>query len=120
MTFTDEKLAYCICVSFCLFVCFFFPSVFFFFFSRAFLWRLAFQVRPVHCSRDLQTSFFSKTFIKNGSHGTIHTFKNYLLHCFQFSIFSLQQNKQYSNTFLMSTFKNKKFMQKVFYFASIK
>ena len=24
-----------------------------------------------------QTSFFNKTFIKNGSHDTIHTFKNY-------------------------------------------
>ena len=28
-------------------------------------------------SCESQTSFFNKTFIKNGSHGTIHTFKNY-------------------------------------------
>ena len=27
-------------------------------------------VGPVHCSRDPQTSFFNKTFIKNGIHGT--------------------------------------------------
>ena len=32
---------------------------------------------PVHCSRDPQTSLFSNFFIKNGSHNTIHTFKNY-------------------------------------------
>ena len=32
---------------------------------------------PVHCSRDPQILFFSNFFIKNGSHGTIHTFKNY-------------------------------------------
>ena len=30
----------------------------------------------MHCSRDPQTSFFSKIFIKNWFHGTIHTFKN--------------------------------------------
>ena len=36
-----------------------------------------FLVGLVHCSRDPQTSFFNKTFIKNGSHSTIYTFKNY-------------------------------------------
>ena len=34
------------------------------------------SVGPMHCSRDLQTSFFTKTFIKNRFHSTIHTFKN--------------------------------------------
>ena len=48
----------------------------------------AFLVGHVHCSRDLQTSFFSKTFIKNGSYGTIHTFKNYFATVF--SVFSFQ------------------------------
>ena len=38
---------------------------------------VAFLVGLVHCSRDPQTSFFNKTFIKNGSHSTIYTFKNY-------------------------------------------
>ena len=33
----------------------------------------------IYCSRDLQTSFFTQTFIKNASHGTIHTFKNYFV-----------------------------------------
>ena len=36
----------------------------------------------VHYSWDLQTSFFNKTFIKNGSHDTIHTFKNYFVTVF--------------------------------------
>ena len=35
------------------------------------------SVSPVHCLRNPQISFFIKTFIKNGSHCTIHTFKNY-------------------------------------------
>ena len=33
----------------------------------------------IHCSRDPQTSFFTQTFIKNASHDTIHTFKNYFV-----------------------------------------
>ena len=40
----------------------------------------------MHCSQNLQTSFFTKTFIKNGSHGIIHTFENYFATVF--SIFS--------------------------------
>ena len=44
-------------------------------------------------SRDLQISLFNNFFIKNGSHGTIHTFKNYFVtmfsvFSFQFSVFS--------------------------------
>ena len=58
----------------------------FFFFLSAFLWLVAFPVGLVHCSQDPQTSFFNKTFIKNGSHGTIHTFKNYFTTVF--SVFS--------------------------------
>ena len=52
-------------------------------------------VGPMHCSWDPQTSFFSNFFIKNGSHNTIHTFRNYF--AIMFSVFSFQQNKQYLN-----------------------
>ena len=48
---------------------------------------------PVHCSRDLKNSLFSNFFIKNGSHGTIYTFKNYF--AIVFSVFS--KNKLYPN-----------------------
>ena len=34
-------------------------------------------VGPMHYSRDLQIFFFNKFLIKNGSYGTIYTFKNY-------------------------------------------
>ena len=44
------------------------------------------SVGPVHCSQDSQTSFFNKIFIKNGSHGTIYTFKNYFV--IVFSVFN--------------------------------
>ena len=51
--------------------------------------RPVFVSGPVHCLRDPQTSFFNKTFIKNGSYGTIYPFKNYFVTVF--SIFSFQQ-----------------------------
>ena len=44
---------------------------------------------PVNSARDLQTSFFSNFFIKNGSYGIIHTFKNYFATVF--SIFSFSK-----------------------------
>ena len=62
--------------------------LFFFFF-------IAFPVGSVYCSRDPQTSFFNKIFIKNGSYSTIHIFKNYFT--IMFLIFSFQQNKRYLN-----------------------
>ena len=40
--------------------------------------------------------FFNKTFIKNGSHGTIHTFKNYFA-----TLFSIFSNKRYPNRLLV-------------------
>ena len=43
-------------------------------------------VGPVHCSQDPLASFFQQNFIKNGSHDTIYTFKNYS--AIIFSIFS--------------------------------
>ena len=48
-----------------------------------FFWKSQFSC-DLHCSmglmyylQDPQTSFFNKTFIKNGSDDTIHIFKNY-------------------------------------------
>ena len=67
-------------------------SAFHFFFGKArFCGCFQFLVGPVYCSWDPQTSLFSNIFIKNGSHGTIHTFKNYF--ATMFSVFSFQQNK---------------------------
>ena len=56
---------------------------------------MALLVGPVYWSRDPQTSFFTKHLIKNGSHSTIHTFKNYFVTVF--SIFSFKENKLYLN-----------------------
>ena len=78
---TDESL--CACAS---------ASSLFFFLKSAFH---LFLVGLMHCLQK-QTSFFIKTFIKNGSHSTIHTFKNYfatvfLVFNFQFSTFNCIQ-----------------------------
>ena len=54
-------------------------------------------VGPVHCSRDSHTSLFNNLFIKNESHGTIHTFKNYFDTMFFIFNFQFQQNKFYLN-----------------------
>ena len=59
---------------------------FFFFLEARFSGSGHCSVGPVHCSRDPQTSFFNKKFIKNGSHGTIYIFKNYFATIF--SVFS--------------------------------
>ena len=45
----------------------------------------------VYCSRDPQISLFSNFFIKNESHDTIHTFKNYFVTVFL--VFSFSNNK---------------------------
>ena len=46
---------------------------------------------------NLQISLFSNFFIKNGSHSTIHTFKNYFATVFSVFNFQFQQNKFYLN-----------------------
>ena len=51
--------------------------------------EMCLSVGLMHCSRDLQTSFFTQTFIKNGSHGTIHTFKNYFATLFSGQRFNI-------------------------------
>ena len=43
----------------------------------------------MHCSWDPQPLYSEKN-IKNGFHGTIHTFKNYFTKMFQFLVFSFQ------------------------------
>ena len=52
---------------------------------------------PVHCLWVPQTSLFSNFFIKNGSHNTIHKFKNYFTTVFSVFNFQFQQNKFYPN-----------------------
>ena len=57
--------------------------------------------RQVHCSRDQQPLYSEKIYIyiKNGSHSTIYTFKNYFATVFL--VFSFQQNKLYPNGLLV-------------------
>ena len=45
-----------------------------------------------------QITLFSKFFIKNGSHNTIYTFKNYFTTVFSVSVFSFSKNKLNPNT----------------------
>ena len=61
------------------------PAFHFFFWKCvfSFLWLYVTPVDPMHCLRDPQTSFFSNFFIKNGSHGIIHTFKIYFTTVFR-------------------------------------
>ena len=76
-----------------------FPFSFSFFFENVH-WRFfAFLVGPVHCSWDPQTSFFNKTFIKNGSNDTIHIFKNYFT-----TVFSIFKKKSSIQTHIKTTF----------------
>ena len=46
---------------------------------------------------DPQIPLFSNFFIKNGSHGTIYTFKNYFATVISAISFQFQQNKSYPN-----------------------
>ena len=70
-----------------------FPPLFFsFFFFYRECWLLCVNSALMHCSRDSQTSLFSNFFIKNGSHGTIHTFKNYFVTMFLVFSFQLYPN----------------------------
>ena len=63
-------------------VCVSFPL---FFFLAACFDFSAVNSAPVHCSRVPQTPTFSNFFIKNESHDTIHTFKNYFVTVFSIS-----------------------------------
>ena len=46
---------------------------------------------------DPQIPLFSNFFIKNGSHSTIYTFKNYFATVISAISFQFQQNKSYPN-----------------------
>ena len=76
---------------------------FFFFFSAA----LFDQVNCEQCICALFTNpqilFFSNFFIKNGSHDTIHTFKNYFVTVISVSVFSFSKNKLNPNGPYIST-----------------
>ena len=51
----------------------------------------------VHCLRTHKFHFFMNFFIKNGSHSTIYTFKNYFITVISTISFQFQQNKSYPN-----------------------
>ena len=60
---------------------------------------LTFLSQTVHyvLFMDPQISLFSNFFIKNGSYGTIYTFKNYFATVISAIRFQFQQNKSYPN-----------------------
>ena len=76
----------------CVFLFFFF---FLFFFCSARMSTM--NSASEHCSRVPQITPFGNFFIKNGSHGTIYTFKNYFTTVFSVSVFSFSKNKLYPN-----------------------
>ena len=75
-----------------------FPLFFFFFFQPA----IVDFVNCEQCIYELftvpQITLFSNFFIKNGSHNTIYTFKNYFATVFSVSVFSFSKNKLNPNT----------------------
>ena len=84
---------------------------FFFFFSRVLgycsycsmnsnrkYWLSAVNSVHMHCLRIHKFHFLSIFLIKNGSHITNHTFKNYFATVFSVFSFQFQQNKFYPNT----------------------
>ena len=80
-----------------------FSSSFFFFFFQPAI------VDFVNCEQCIcvlftvpQITLFSNFFIKNGSHNTIYTFKNYFATVFLVSVFSFSKNKLNPNTPLVS------------------
>ena len=86
--------AFCLC----------FPFFFFFFYSSSA--AVVDQVSSEQCIcalfTDPQIPLFSHFFIKNMSHGTIYTFKNYFAIVFSVSIFNFSKNKLNLNRPLIS------------------
>ena len=80
---------------------------FFFFFGSA---AIVDFVNCEQCIRALftvpQITLFSHFFIKNGSHSTIYTFKNYFATVFSVSVFSFSKNKLNPNTPKMCFYNN--------------
>ena len=89
----------------------------FFFFKSRFCWL--FNCEQCICTlfTDPQTSLFSHFFIKNGSHGTIYTFKNYfatVFSVFSFSkISSIQTDSKYQYIFWIIIEKKRKRKRKI-------
>ena len=88
---------------------------FFFFFSRVLVycgycsvnsnrkcWLSAVNSAHMHCLRTHKFHFFINFFIKNGSHITIHIFKNYFATVFSVFSFQFQQNKFIQTLFTYS------------------
>ena len=104
---------YCVCVCVCVFVLKFSVFHFFFFFFgfhvfQEVMWLLFINNSHIgwlfHDEQYTRTLFmdpqiplFSNFFIKNESHDTIHTFKNYFATVFLVFSFQFQQNKFYPN-----------------------
>ena len=96
-----SALSYLVSVWIGIMLCLAFAFCIFFFFSTCCqLLETNFTVHVLftHCSWDPRL-LYSKKKIKNGSHGTIHTFKNYFVTVF--SVFNFSKNKLYSNGPLM-------------------
>ena len=90
-----------------------FSIAFFFFvtlkrYCSSLLWTVAVTFDREQCIcalfMDPQITLFSNFFIKNGSHGTIYTFKNYFATVFSVFSFQFQQNKFYPNRPIISLF----------------
>ena len=71
----------------------FFFSFFLFFCSARICWLFHGEQCICALFTNPQIPLFSNFFIKNGSHGTIHTFKNYFATVFSVSVFSFSKNK---------------------------
>ena len=67
--------------------------LFFFFPSPQLLTLSTVNSAYVYCSRSYKLHFLATFFIKNGSHNTIYTFKNYFATVFSVSVFSFSKNK---------------------------
>ena len=77
--------------------CFQRVSAIFFFFGSRTCWLFVCEQCICAIFMDPQISFFSNFFIKNGSHGIIHIFKNYFAIVFSVFNFQFQHNKFYPN-----------------------
>ena len=74
-------------------------SFFFFFFCSAAIVDFVNCEQCIHALFTVpQITLFNNFFIKNGSHSTIYTFKNYFATVFSVSIFSFSKNKHNPNT----------------------
>ena len=72
-------------------------SALFFFLGSRTCWLFVHEQCIRALFTDLQISLFNHIFIKNGSHDTIYTFKNYFTTVFSVFSFQFQQNKFYPN-----------------------